>query len=313
MPLLKDKVVVVTGAGHGIGRAHALYLSELGAKVVVNNRGASDGEGHDRPRAADEVVALIKQRGGQAVANHCDVASFVDAEALISQAVEEFGQLDGLVLNAGILRDRMIFNMAEDDWDDVVRVHLKGHFAPARHACAYWYECSKRDAPVKASVVCTSSNVGLFGNVGQTNYAAAKGGIAAFTIALANEMATYGVRANCIAPTANTRLIASIPGREVEVREPEAYDTWDPRNPGNISPVVAWLVSDLSSHVSGQVFGAVGATVTHYLPWRKGVKVEEPDSDRKWRPEELNTAINSLVFKSSHPGLRGGSECQPRS
>jgi NAD(P)-dependent dehydrogenase (short-subunit alcohol dehydrogenase family) len=203
----------------------------------------------------------------------------------------------------------MIFNMDEADWDNVIKVHLKGHFAPARHACVHWRERTKQDAgPVRASVICTSSSVGLFGNIGQTNYAAAKGGIAMFTIALAQEMERYGVRANCVAPSGNTRMIATIPGRDASVLEPEEYEAWEPTNPGNVAPLVVWLASDLSAHVTGQVFMARGADVMHFNPWAVNVTVSTPGGDRKWTPEELNVALNTRAFRSRTVGLRASLE-----
>jgi NAD(P)-dependent dehydrogenase (short-subunit alcohol dehydrogenase family) len=284
-------------------------MAAAGAKVVVNDLGGStSGEGPDR-RVADTVVDIIRERGGEAVANYDDVSDYQAAGNLIQQAVDTFGDLDALVLNAGILRDKMIFNMDEADWDNVIKVHLKGHFAPARHACVHWRERTKQNAgPVRASVICTSSSVGLFGNIGQTNYAAAKGGIAMFTIALAQEMERYGVRANCVAPSGNTRMIATIPGRDAAVLEPEEYEAWEPTNPGNVAPLVVWLASDLSAHVTGQVFMARGADVMHFNPWAVNVTVSTPGGDRKWTPEELNVALNTRAFRSRTVGLRASLE-----
>jgi NAD(P)-dependent dehydrogenase (short-subunit alcohol dehydrogenase family) len=305
MGLMDGKVAIVTGAGHGVGRGHALDLAAAGAKVVVNDLGGSaQGEGADRG-PADQVVRIIKDRGGDALANYDDVSDFAAARNMVHQAVDTFGGLDALVLNAGILRDKMIFNMDEADWDAVVKVHLKGHFAPARHACEYWRERSKETSgPVTAAVICTGSSVGLFGNVGQTNYAAAKGGIAMFTIALAQDMERYGVRANCVAPSGTTRLIATIPGRDTAVLEPDEYESWEPQNPGNVAPLVVWLASDLSAHVTGQVFMSWGGSVTHFQPWTPNVSVTVPGGDRKWTPEEINTALNTAAFGTRHPGLR---------
>ncbi len=303
MALLDGKVALVTGAGHGVGRGHALDLAAAGAKVVVNDLGGSTrGEGADRS-VAQAVVDRIARNGGEAVANADDVSDFAGARNMVRQAIDTFGRLDILVLNAGILRDKMIFNMDEADWDAVIKVHLKGHFAPARHACEHWRQVSKEiGGPVNASVICTTSSVGLFGNVGQTNYAAAKGGIAMFTIALAQEMERYGVRANCVAPSGTTRLIATIPGVQREVREPDEYEEWDPHNPWNVAPLVVWLASDHSRHVNGQVFMAGGKTVTHIHPWSPHTTVTVPE-DRKWDPVELGDALNTEAFASRHPGL----------
>ena len=309
MGILDGKVAVVTGAGHGVGRGHALDLAGAGACVVVNDLGGSArGEGADRGPAG-EVAEVIRDRGGEAVANFDDVSDFEGAARLVRQAVDTFGGLHVLVNNAGILRDRMIFNMGEDDWDAVVKVHLRGHYAPTRHACEYWRSHAKEiDGPVGASVICTSSLVGLVGNVGQTNYAAAKGGIAMFTIALALEMERYGVRANCVAPSGTTRLITMTQGVEDAPLEPDEYTEWNPRDPGNVAPLVTWLASDLSSHVTGQVFLSMGASITHFRPWTPNVTVTVPGGDRKWRPEEIGVALDTLAFGSRHPGLQGGAE-----
>src|SRR5262245_2116250 len=270
--LLDGKVAIVTGAGHGVGRGHALDLAAAGARVVVNDLGGSArGDGADAGPAA-EVVSIIRERGGEAVANFDDVSSFDGARNMVQQAVDEFGQLDILVNNAGILRDRMIFNMAEGDWDAVVQVHLKGHFAPSRHACEDWRDRSKQIAgPVNASIICTTSLVGLIGNVGQTNYAAAKGGIAVLTIALALEMERYGVRANCVAPSGTTRLITMTQGSDEPPLEADEYTEWNARDPGNVAPLVTWLASDLSRHVTGQVFFSFGETIKHHQPWTPNV------------------------------------------
>jgi NAD(P)-dependent dehydrogenase (short-subunit alcohol dehydrogenase family) len=308
MGMLDGKVVIVTGAGHGVGRGHAIDMAAAGAKVVVNDLGGSpSGEGEDK-RVAETVAEVIRERGGEAVANYDDVSDFAGARRMVQQAIETFGGLDVLVLNAGILRDKMIFNMDESDWDAVIKVHLRGHFAPARHACEYWRNRSKEiGGPVNASVVCTSSSVGLFGNVGQTNYAAAKGGIAMFTIALSHDMARYGVRANCVAPSGTTRLIGTIPGRESgRILEPDEYTEWSSQNPGNVAPLVVWLSSDEARHVSGQVFMSMGAIISHFHPWTRHVNVTVPGGNRKWQPEEIGPALNVAAFGSNHAGLMAG-------
>ncbi len=309
MGILDGKVAIVTGAGHGVGRGHALDLAAAGARVVVNDLGGSArGGGADRG-PAEEVAEVIRARGGEAVANFDDVSDFDGARDMVQQAVDTFGGLDVLVNNAGILRDRMIFNMDEDDWDAVVKVHLRGHYAPSRHACAYWRDHSKEiGGPVHASVICTSSLVGLEGNIGQTNYAAAKGGIAMFAIALALEMERYGVRANCVAPSGTTRLITMTQGTDEPPLEPDQYTEFDPRDPGNVAPLVTWLASDLSSHVTGQVFLSIGASVTHYQPWTPNVTVTVPGGNRKWAPEEIGVALDTLAFRTRHPGLSRGAQ-----
>ena len=212
MGALDGRVAVITGAGRGIGREHALLFAAEGAKVVVNDLGGSvDGSGDDRS-AAEQVVAEIEAAGGQAVANDDDVADWEGGKRLIEAAIETFGDLHVLVNNAGILRDRVLINMTEQEWDSVIHVHLKGHFVPTRHAAAYWREQTKAGQPVHAAVVNTSSTSGLLGNPGQTNYGAAKAGIAAFTVIAAEELARYGVRVNAIAPAARTRMTESDPG-----------------------------------------------------------------------------------------------------
>lgn len=303
MGLLDGKVAIVTGAGHGVGRGHAVQLAEAGARVVVNDLGGSTtGEGADTS-VAQAVVDVITSRGGEAVANANDVSSYDGAKEMIDQALDTFGSLDILVNNAGILRDKMIFNMDESDWDAVIAVHLKGHFAPTRHACSYWRSQAKAGADVSASVIHTSSSVGLLGNVGQTNYAAAKGGIAMFTIAVAQDMARYGVRSNCVAPSGSTRLL---PGAGDAVLEPDEYTEYASTDPGNVAPLIVWLGSDLARNISGQVFLSIGGTVTHFHPWTAGTAVTVPGNDRRWDPAELGQAMDELVFKTRHPGLWGG-------
>lgn len=303
MGILDGKVALVTGAGHGVGRGYAVQLAEAGARVVVNDLGGStSGEGADTS-VAQAVVDVITARGGAAVANADDVSSFDGARAMIDQAIAEFGQLDVLVNNAGILRDRMIFSMDEADWDAVLAVHLKGHFAPTRHACVHWRERAKSGEDVRASVVHTSSSVGFLGNVGQTNYAAAKGGIAMFSIAVAQDMARYGVRSNCVAPSGSTRLL---PGAGDDVVEPDEYTEYSPSDPGNVAPLVVWLASDRAAGISGQAFLSIGGTVTHFNPWSPATAVTVPGNDRRWDPAELGQAMEEVVFKTRHPGLMGG-------
>ena len=303
MGLLDGKVAVVTGAGHGVGRGHAVQLAEAGAKVVVNDLGGSTrGEGADET-VAQAVVDVITSRGGEAVADASDVSSWTGSKAMIDKAIDTFGGLDIVVNNAGILRDKMIFNMDESDWDAVIAVHLKGHFNPTRHACAYWRDQAKAGKPVKGSLIHTSSSVGLLGNVGQVNYAAAKGGIAMFTIAVAQDMERYGVRSNCVAPSGSTRLLPSAGDRVVE---PDEYTEYSPRDPGNVGPLVVWLASDLSANISGQVFLSIGSTVTRFDPWKPAQAVTVPGNNRRWDPAELGLAMDQLVFNTRHSGLWSG-------
>ncbi len=265
MGALDGKVAIVTGAGRGIGRGEALLLASEGAKVVVNDLGgAREGEGADKTPAqevADEIVA----GGGEAVANYDDVASWPGAESLIGQAVDAFGKLDILVNNAGILRDGMSFNLSEADWDSVIRVHLKGHFAPSRFAAVYWREQSKAGEPVTGRIINTSSESGLFGNAGQSNYAAAKAGIASMTIVLARELQKYGVTVNAMAPRARTRLTETVAGADQLMAAKEGeFDAWDP---DNMAPLIGFLASDAAADVSGQVFVMWGDRVYLMRGW----------------------------------------------
>jgi NAD(P)-dependent dehydrogenase (short-subunit alcohol dehydrogenase family) len=303
--ILEGKVAIVTGAGHGIGRGEALELAAAGAKVVVNDLGGSaSGEGSDA-KAADETVAVITAAGGEAVANYDDVSDWEGASRLIAAAYEAFGGHDVLVNNAGIIRDRMIVSMSEEDFDSVLRVHLKGTFATTHHACVRWRERSKEGEAVRAAVVNTVSSAGLQGNVGQANYGAAKAGIAALTVITSLEGSRYGVRANAIAPGGVTRLTGGVL-KGVELVEPEAYTEYSRLNPQNSAPMVAWLASDESLHVTGQVFRAVGNNITHYEPWRLGASVDNPKGEEKWDPAAIGAEVNAHVFHSRHPGLKMG-------
>src|SRR5256885_5759695 len=252
MPDLSGKVAIVTGAGRGIGRSHAFALAAAGAKVVVNDLGAGvAGEGSDAG-PAEQVVEEIRAAGGEASTNGANVADFAGAERLVQQAIDEFGRLDILVNNAGILRDRMLVNMTEDEWDAVIAVHLKGHFAPTRHAAAYWRERSKAGDDVKGRVINTSSPSGVFGNVGQANYGAAKSGIAGFTLIVAQELQRYGVTVNCLAPNARTRMTEDT----FEMGAPPEGS--DPLTPPNMSPLVVPLSPDAPQATTAQGF-PVGA------------------------------------------------------
>src|SRR5438874_3569257 len=263
MPDLGGKVAVVTGAGRGIGRSHALSLAEAGARVVVNDLGVSlAGEAADSP--AQEVVDEIVGAGGEAVADGENVADFAGAQRLVEHAVEAFGRLDILVNNAGILRDRMLVNMEEDEWDAVIGVHLKGHFAPTRHAAAHWRERSKAGEELRGRVINTSSPSGVFGNVGQANYGAAKAGIAGFTIIVAQELQRYGVTVNCLAPNARTRMTEET----FQMGPPE--EGFDPLDPANISPLVVALAADEAQQITGQVFHVWGGAINALRGWSAG-------------------------------------------
>jgi NAD(P)-dependent dehydrogenase (short-subunit alcohol dehydrogenase family) len=306
MGLVDGKIAIVTGSGHGIGRGEALELAAQGAKVVVNDLGGSSiGEGADK-RPADEVVALITARGGEAVANYDDVSDFGGAENLIATAYEAFGGHDILVNNAGIIRDKMIVSMTEEDFDSVLRVHLKGTFATTKFACIRWRNRFKAGERVRAAVVNTVSSAGLQGNPGQANYGSAKAGIAALTIITSLEGARYGVRANAIAPGGVTRLTGGVL-KGVELKEPDEYDDEFSRlNPQNSAPMAAWLASDEALHVTGQVFRAVGANIAHYEPWKLGASFDNPKGEAKWDPAAIAAEVNAQVFHSRHPGLKMG-------
>lgn len=256
MGLLDGRVVIVTGAGRGLGREHALELARHGATVVVNDlnvslRGDADDTGQS---PAEEVVELIEAMGGTAVTNGASVSDWGAMEALVAETVERFGDLHAVVNNAGFLRDRMLTSMTEDDFDSVIDVHLKGTFTVIRHACGYWREQGKAGRPVSGRIVNTTSGAGLWGNVGQANYAPAKAAIAMLTVVTALEMERYGVTANCISPIAATRMLASI-GMDAESQG------WDRLDPANASPVVAWLCSEQAGWVTGQVLRVDGNTL----------------------------------------------------
>jgi NAD(P)-dependent dehydrogenase (short-subunit alcohol dehydrogenase family) len=281
MGALDGRVAVITGAGRGIGREHALLFAREGAKVVVNDLGGGvDGTGADAG-PADEVVQEIKDLGGEAVANGDNCADWEGGHRIIQTALDTFGELHVLVNNAGILRDRMLTNMSEEEWDAVVNVHLKGHFVPLRFAAAYWRERAKSGEPVKASVINTSSTSGLFGNIGQTNYGAAKTGIATLAIIAQMELDRYGVRVNAIAPSAMTRLIQTIPG--VENRPKPETGAFDPSDPANVSPFVAYLATE-DCPIKGKVFFVGGGDVGLFEPF---TIVERIRKDGRWTVEEL--------------------------
>ena len=281
MGLLDGKVAIVTGAGRGIGEQHAMALAKEGAKVVVNDLGGSTaGEGADQT-PAQQVADRIKEAGGEAVANYSNVADFEGAKSMVEQAVEEFGRLDILINNAGILRDRMLVSMSEAEWDAVIAVHLKGHFAPTHHAANYWRAQSKAGTDVKGRVINTSSPSGVFGNVGQSNYGAAKAGIAAFTIITAQELGRYGVTVNCLAPNARTRMTEDIFAGMPAAAEGE----YDPLDPANISPVVVALCADEAQNITGQCFFIYGSAVNVLKPWDTGTLIKK--GDEFWDAKEL--------------------------
>jgi NAD(P)-dependent dehydrogenase (short-subunit alcohol dehydrogenase family) len=294
MGLFDGKVAIVTGAGRGIGRCEALLLASEGARVVVNDLGGDTGGSGADATPAQQVVEEITAAGGEAVANGDDVASFAGGQAMVQQAIDTFGGLDVLINNAGILRDRMSFSMSEEEWDAVIRVHLKGHFCVTRFAAEYWRNRNKETGePVGATTVNTASEAGLYGNAGQLNYAAAKAGIAAMTIVEARELVRYGVRANAIAPVARTRLLGTVMTDEAP---PEGLDRLAPEN---AAACVAWLASPLSAPINGQVFKIAGGIVQVLQGWRQWSSAR---SDDNWTIEAIH-AHKDKLFQDRLPSV----------
>jgi len=287
--LCDGRIVIVTGAGRGIGREEALEFARQGARVVVNDVGVSrDGTGEDAT-PAQSVVDEIKALGGEAVANYDDVSDFDGAKRLVQTAVESFGGLDVLVNNAGILRDRMLVNMTIEEWDSVIKVHLRGTFATSHHAAVYWRERSKAGDDVDARLINTSSSSGIYGNVGQSNYGAAKAGIASFTVITAMELERYGVTVNAVAPAALTRMTEDLVRWQDDGDDKPA---WDPRDPSNIAPLVAWLGSKESRGITGRVFNVKGGYVSVAEGWVAG---PAEDKGARWEAGELGEVIPRLV------------------
>ena len=286
MGMLDGTVAVITGAGRGIGRGEALLFAREGARVVVNDLGGEwDGSGSD-PRPASQVIEEIQAAGGEAVAHFDDISEEAGAESLIRLALDTWGRLDAVVNNAGILRDRMAFNMSAGEWDAVMKVHLRGHFLVTRAACQYWRDRSKAGEEVRGAIVNTTSTSGILGNAGQSNYGAAKAGIAAFSCIVAMEMQRYGVTVNAIAPGARTRMTEKTFG---DLSLPEGE--FDALAPENIAPLVAYLASDAAAHITGQVFGVQGGLVQLYQGWSPVAQVEK---DERWAPAELAEAMPGL-------------------
>jgi NAD(P)-dependent dehydrogenase (short-subunit alcohol dehydrogenase family) len=289
-----DRVVIVTGAGGGLGRAHALAFAAEGAAVVVNDIGTSrEGEGSSAA-PAQQVVDEIRAAGGHAVANTSDVADWDGAQDLVRAAIEEFGRLDVLVNNAGFLRDRLLIGTSIEEWDAVIRVHLRGHFCTLRHAGAYWREQSKSGAAVDARIINTSSGAGLMGSVGQGNYSAAKAGIVGMTLVASAELARYGVTANAIAPAARTRMTETVMVEMMKAPE-EGFDAMAPEN---VSPLVVWLGSPESRDVTGRVFEVEGGLVSIADGWQHGPKV---DKGERWAPSKLGPVVRDLLAQAPAP------------
>jgi NAD(P)-dependent dehydrogenase (short-subunit alcohol dehydrogenase family) len=285
MGALDGRVAIITGAGRGIGREHALLFAAEGAKVVVNDLGGeADGHGVDLT-PAQQVVAQIRAAGGEAVANGDDVTDAEGAARLVQTAIEQFGELHVLVNNAGILRDRTLVNMSDEEWDDVIRVHLRGHFMPLRAAARYWRDRSKAGQPVHASVINTASTSGLFGQPGQTNYGTAKAGIASMSIIAQMELERFGVRVNAICPAARTRLTEGLMASD------DAATEFDPMDPANVSPFVAYLATE-DCPISGRTFFVVGGEVHLFQPW---AIVDRIESDRRWTVAQLQQEAPRLA------------------
>ncbi|MEY2399721.1 MAG: hypothetical protein QOJ00_2895 [Actinomycetota bacterium] len=291
--LNEGRVVVITGAGGGIGREHALLFAETGAKVVVNDLGGEmDGGGTPTVGPALAVVDEIKAMGGEAVANGDDVSDWEGAGRLIQTAIDSFGRIDVLVNNAGILRDRMLVNMSVDEWDAVIKVHLRGTFCPTRHAIDFWRAESKAGRENDARIINTTSSSGIYGNVGQANYGAAKMGIAGFTIIASKELGRYGVTVNAIAPGALTRMTENLNPNRPQIEEGE----WNPFGPENIAPLVVWLGSPEASGVTGRVFNVAGGRISVAEGWVAG---PGEDHGSKWDPNELGKVIPDLVERAA--------------
>jgi NAD(P)-dependent dehydrogenase (short-subunit alcohol dehydrogenase family) len=290
MGICEGRVAIITGAGRGLGRAYALAAAEEGAKVVVNDLGVGTHGDTTTERPADEVVAEILKAGGEAVANFDDVADWDGAANIVRTALDTFGRLDAVVNNAGFVRDRMFVSCTPEEWDAVIRVHLRGHFCVSRHAVDHWRAEAKAGRPVDARIVNTSSGAGLQGSVGQSAYASAKAGIAALTLVQAAELARYGITANCLAPNARTRMTEQAFGEAMSARQGD-FDVFAPEN---TAPLVSWLVSERSADVTGQVFELIGGKISIALGWNDGPAF---DKGSRWEAADIGDRIMELMAK----------------
>ena len=292
--MCEDRVVIVTGAGRGIGREHALEFARQGAMVVVNDLGTGREGSGQSAEPAQAVVEEICGFGGEAIANHDDIAEWDGSRSLVAAAVEAFGRLDVLVNNAGFVRDRMLASIAEDEWDAVVRVHMKGHFCTMRHAAEHWRARSKDGERFHAAVVNTSSGAGLMGSVGQAAYSAAKAGIAALTLVAAAELGRYGVTVNAIAPAARTRMTEAVFGERMAA----PASGFDHNDPANIAPLVAWLGSTEAREVTGRMFEVEGGLISLATGWQHGPSI---DKGARWDPAEIGAAVHDLIAGAPEP------------
>lgn len=293
--ICEGRVVVVTGAGRGLGREYALALAAEGAKVVVNDLGVgTHGETETGERPAQDVINLIRSKGGEAVANYDDVADFDAAKGIIDAAVAAFGDLHAVVNNAGFVRDRMFVSCTPDEWDAVIRVHLRGHFCVSSWACQYWRGQQKQGKTVDARIINTSSGAGLQGSVGQSAYSAAKGGIASLTLVQAAELARYGITANALAPAARTRMTETAFADAMKAPQ----TGFDVNDPANVAPAIVWLASADSKDVTGQVFELKGGTIMLSEGWRDG---PGKDIGRRWQPKDVGAAVRALLAARTPP------------
>jgi NAD(P)-dependent dehydrogenase (short-subunit alcohol dehydrogenase family) len=300
--LLDGKIAIVTGAGHGIGRAHAMELARHGATVVVNDLGTSV-HGTGAGRDADETVALIEKLGGEAAANYGDVADHQQCADLVQQAIDSWGRLDILVNNAGIVRDGAVWNMKVDDFDAVMAVHVRGTWSCSHHAAVHWRSRAKAGQKVVGRIINTTSGAGLTGNFGQSSYATAKAAIVGLTLTLAQELRSYGVTVNAVGPSGATRITGTMPGAPPVIEPDEVpADQWQPMDPANSSPLVAWLASDASQLITGQVLRSIHDRVIWMHGWREAAEVSA--GERRWDAEELGRVLATDVFRVAPPGLR---------